>query len=114
MESAWDLEKFYIIWNMVNTGLLSLFGIYTWSVNRQKASNKEIANVKESFSELSEKVVGIEKTLQFVPSKKELDILHKRITELSESQRSVQGEVHHMNNTLKLIHEYLLNHRGSN
>lgn len=107
------LETAYIIWSFVNSAILLFIAIYTWLSNRDKASKEAIAKVGENVSHIDNRVGKLEEAIKHVPDDHDLDVLHKRITEVSESQKNMQGELHQMNLTLGRIHEYLLNHRES-
>ena len=108
-----DLEKIYLIWNMVNTGMLSVVGIYSWFANRDKVRHKFASDMTASINSVSTRVTTLETSIKQVPSRNDLNVLHKRTTELMASQNSMQGELHQMNRTLGLIHDHLLNHRES-
>jgi hypothetical protein len=108
-------------------------GLYTWLSSRDKVSREAIKQVSDSVADVDERVTRIDETLRhlpnkdvehrvtrveeairFVPHKKELDVLHARITEGNAVQKRMEGEVAQMNQTLHLIHQYLMTNRGGN
>lgn len=108
-----DLQAGYLLWSFINSAILLFIAVYTWISNRDKVGRDAIGAVGDRLGGISNRVSALEEAMKHVPSKTELAILHKRITEVSEAQKTMQGELHHMNRTLSMIHEYLLNHRVS-
>lgn len=106
-----ELQTLYTIWMLVHTAISLFIAVYTWISNRDKVGRDAIGQVGKTLGHIDTRVSTLEEALKHVPHKGELAVLHKRITEVSESQKVMQGELHHMNRTLSLIHEYLLNHR---
>ncbi len=119
-----QLETIATVWMIVHTAITLFIAIYTWVGNRDKVSRQAIEGVDEDLRKMGMRIdkdlrsvgvrVGVlEETVRHMPGKSELDTLHKRITEAREVQQAMQGELHGMNRTLNLIHEYLLHNRGN-
>lgn len=133
-----DLESIKtagFFWNIGNSAVLTFIAAYTWFTNRDKASRDAIKEVSETVHEVDNRVVALEKTMHsvprtlqsvanrvtavetsisHVPQKAEMNVVHKRITELAQSQNTVQGKVENMDKTLTLIHQFLLSSSRSN
>ena len=88
-------------WDIAQTVLIGVISIYAWIISKHKAN-------QQSISDVEDRVLTLEESIKHVPRKNQLDTLHKRITESAEIQRRMEGEMHQMNNTLRMINEYLL------
>ncbi|MFZ5653185.1 MAG: DUF2730 family protein [Pseudomonadota bacterium] len=106
------LQTGYLLWSFANSAILLFIAVYTWVSNRDKVGRDSVSAVRDCVSDVDQRVGRLEEAMRHIPQKEELAVLHKRITEVSESQRTMQGELRHINRTLGLIHEYLLHHRG--
>lgn len=100
-----DYKVLTFWWNVVQTILTAGIAIYVWISNKHKAN-------RESIESVEDRVLKLEETVKHMPSKSELAVLHKRITEVAETQKRIEGEFSQTNRTLGMIHEYLL-HRNN-
>ncbi len=88
-------------WNVLLTIAMSVIGLYAWITAGQKAN-------QETIDEVDTRVVRLEEQMKHIPHKREMDTLHKRITEVGEIQKRMEGEMHQINHTLRLINEFLI------
>ena len=102
------LSMLYTIWMFVNTAITLFIAVYSWISNRDKVQQSAVKELDGDVQKVTNRVGQLEEALKHVPSKRELDVLHKRITEVSEIQSAMQGELKHASKTLDLIHEFLL------
>ena len=102
------LDTLYTIWMFLNTAIMLFIAVYSWISNRDKVQQSAVKDLDDDVKEVTNRVGQLEEALKHVPNKKELDTIHKRITESSELQQTMQGELKHVSKTLDLIHEFLL------
>jgi len=107
-----EAESIYLYWNIANSGILTVLAVFTFWTNRQKAHQNDISGIQKEISQINVRLSTQEEAMRHVPDKQELATLHKRITEVSESQKVMQGEVVHIGKTLDLIHSYLMSNTG--
>ena len=96
-----DYEQAAFWWNVLLTIAMSFIGLYAWITARQKAN-------RETIDEVDIRVIRIEEHMKHIPNKREMDTLHRRITEVGEVQKRMEGEMHQINHTLRLINEFLI------
>lgn len=106
-----ELQTLYTIWMLVTTAINLFIGLYTWISSRDKVGREAIGQVGTTLAHIDNRVTKLEEAIKHMPDEEDLAVLHKRITEVSECQKTMQGELHHMNKTLGLIHSYLLTNR---
>lgn len=113
-------------------------GLYVWLSNRNRVTHARITELQEktskSLAELKhefnrditrledevdarldgngEQLARLEEALKQAPNREELRQIHVRINEVSTQVTQLKGEFAGANNTLNLIHEYLL--KGGN
>jgi len=107
-----EAQSIYLYWNIANSGILTVLAIFTFFINYQKARSSDLNGITGNINKLESRVATLEEGMRHVPDKAELATLHKRITEVSEAQKQMQGEVHHIGKTLDLIHSYLMTNTG--
>jgi hypothetical protein len=99
-------------WLMVAQWIVTLgIGIYVWIDRRSSDSQEQINALRTANGALEKTVIRLEGEVRSLPARTELAEIHGRITDVSLSQQSMQGQLQQMNSTLGMIQEYLL-HRG--
>ena len=96
-----DYEQAAFWWNVLLTIAMSVIGLYAWITARQKAN-------RETIDEVDIRVVRLEEQIKHMPRKSDMDTLHGRITEVAEVQKRMEGEMHQINHTLRLINDFLI------
>lgn len=101
--------------------ILGLVGVsvYTWFVNRQRATKDaitrvdeqrktDVARIEERMREHSDRLLKAEQQIEHLPDGDKIGEVHFRIDQVGQGLRGVEGEMKQMNNTLRLIQEHLL------
>ncbi|MDR5857937.1 DUF2730 family protein [Halomonas eurihalina] len=89
-------------------GLVAL-GIYTHITHRSKANSQAIEEVRNHVISIERRVDVLENRQAQAPTHGDLAILHKRVTNATETMERLAGEFQATNRQLGLIHEHLLN-----
>jgi tetrahydromethanopterin S-methyltransferase subunit G len=87
--------------------------LYVWVTSRQKANTTAIKEVHASLSEeinkVDDRLIQVEKDIEYAPSRADFDKMSSRINTISDSVNHVEGELKQMNNTLQMINDHLIN-----
>lgn len=98
--------------------------LYTYFANRNRVTNERITGLQASLqtrldgmrSDMdhrldnhADRLSRVEKDLQHAPSHEDLKRIHARMDEIAGAVSGLQGEFKGANNTLHLIHSYLMN-----
>ncbi len=100
-------------WWMVGQSIfLAGLYLYTFMSNRQKANASEIKTTREilsgEISDLDDRLIRAETTLNHLPTHEDVGRLHTRINETNESLKHIDGKLTQIDHTTKMINEYLL------
>ncbi len=122
-----SLEQWGIIFQILQAVLTLGVMVYVWVTRRSQVNSSRIdqlekdinhkidtalKDIDEHLDNHSERLVRAEETIKRMPSTKENGKVHKRIDDLSEGFNHLSGEFKQVNNTLRLIHQYLLDQGG--
>lgn len=110
--------KFWL--DLLQLAGLVLLGLYTHITQRSKANAQAISSLDQEAQErletVREHVTSIERRVDVLenrqaqaPTHGDLAILHKRVTNATETMERLAGEFQATNRQLGLIHEHLLN-----
>lgn len=108
---------------ITNTLVIWIAAIYTYLANRNRVTTERINSLQASLQTRIEglrsdmdhrmdnhgdRLSRVEKDIQHAPSHEDLKRIHARMDEVSATLSSLQGEFKGANNTLHLIHTYLM------
>lgn len=108
---------------ITNTLVIWIAAIYTYLANRNRVTTERINSLQASLQGRIEgmrsdmdhrmdnhgdRLSRVEKDIQHAPSHEDLKRIHARMDEVSATLSSLQGEFKGANNTLHLIHTYLM------
>jgi exonuclease VII large subunit len=108
---------------ITNTLVIWIAAIYTYLANRNRVTTERINSLQASLQTRIEglrsdmdhrmdnhgdRLSRVEKDIQHAPSHDDLKRIHARMDEVSATLSSLQGEFKGANNTLHLIHTYLM------
>jgi len=82
--------------------------VYTWLVNRSKATRAAIDRVDGHLSEVTRRVDRLENRADAAPSHDDLAVLHERITDLSGAVRELTGVMQQLRRAMDRVETYLL------
>lgn len=108
---AFDYRAVNFWWDIIQTAILSFVAIYTWLVNRTKANREAINAVNERVDGLHNRMTVVEHELEHVPGEPAISGIHKRIDQLGQGVRHLEGEMKQINHTLHLIQQHMLERR---
>ena len=112
---------------ITNTLVIWIAALYTYFANRNRVTNERITGLQASLqtrldgmrTDMDHRLDGhadrlsrVEKDLEHAPSHEDLKRIHARMDEVSATLSSLQGEFKGANNTLHLIHTYLMTTGG--
>lgn len=119
-EAAMDAyEKYRVAMDITQLIMMAVIGIYSWFVNRTKATKNAIEQVREENSnsihdlqkamhDLSGKIALLDKEISHLPGHDHLSELHEKVNAVNSALENVTGEMKSINRNLSLILESLL------
>lgn len=118
-----ELKDVQMWLQITNTLVIWIAAIYTYMANRNRVTTERINGLQASLQTRIEglrsdmdhrmdnhgdRLSRVEKDIQHAPSHDDLKRIHARMDEVSATLSSLQGEFKGANNTLHLIHTYLM------
>ena len=103
-----DYSEIEFWWNALQTVVLLFVAVYTWLVNRTKANRAAISATNDKMDGLHSRVTVLENELGHVPGDEEVARIHSRIDQVAQGVQRLEGEMKHINQTLTMIQQYLL------
>lgn len=118
-----ELKDVQMWLQITNTLVIWIAALYTYFANRNRVTNERITSLQASLqtrldsmrTDMDHRLDGhgdrlsrVEKDLEHAPSHEDLKRIHARMDEVSATLSSLQGEFKGANNTLHLIHTYLM------
>lgn len=112
---------------ITNTLVIWIAALYTYFANRNRVTNERISGLQQSLqtridgmrTDMDHRLDGhadrlsrVEKDVQHAPSHDDLKRIHARMDEIAGAVSGLQGEFKGANNTLHLIHSYLMTNGG--
>jgi len=92
---------------------IGVVGVYTWLVNRHKANADAIGDLgkalRTEMNELDDRVIRVEKSIEHLPTHKDIEQLNRRIDDVAQEVRKLEGTLVQVNNSVQMIHQHLLN-----
>ncbi|CAA0111640.1 Uncharacterised protein [BD1-7 clade bacterium] len=87
--------------------------VWVWNANRHNASKQMIEDkntaLANQLSQHNNRLTQVERDLQHLPDHEDMSVIHTRINDSAQSLEAVRGELKQINNTMQLMHSYLLN-----
>lgn len=87
--------------------ITAALGLYVWAVNRHRVTNQRITDLEKSVDDRlddhAERLVGLEVQMRAAPTHKDLAQVHEKLNRVAESSSRMEGEIKHVNDTLRLI-----------
>lgn len=118
-----ELKDVQMWLQITNTLVIWIAALYTYFANRNRVTNERITSLQASLqtrldsmrTDMDHRLDGhgdrlsrVEKDMEHAPSHEDLKRIHARMDEVSATLSSLQGEFKGANNTLHLIHTYLM------
>lgn len=101
--------------------VLGLVGVslYTWFSTRHRATKDaitrvddqrkaDVARVDERLKEHGDRLLTLEQQVNHLPDNNAIGTVHRRIDDVGQGLKGVEGQMMQMNTTLRLIQEHLL------
>lgn len=118
-----DLKDVQIWLQITNTLVIWIAALYTYFANRNRVTNERISGLQTALNgrldgmrtdmdhrldSHADRLGRVEKDLEHAPNHDDLKRIHARMDEVAAAVTGLQGEFKGANNTLHLIHTYLL------
>ena len=91
---------------------IGVLAIYSWLANRHKANAAAIDDlnhaIREELNSLDDRTIKIEKTIEHLPTQRDMADIHRRIDECAQEVRKLEGTLVQVNNSVQMIHQHLL------
>jgi predicted nucleic acid-binding Zn-ribbon protein len=101
------------IFEIISIGLI---GFYSWMVSRHKANENAIDNlgksVRQEINELDDRIIRVEEGVKNLPTHKDTESLNRRIDDVAQEVRKLEGTLVSVNNGVQMIHQHLLSSQG--
>lgn len=108
---AVDIDSAAFFWDVTQTVIMAVIGIYVWWTGRTRATTKAIQQVDDRVTDMDQHVKRLEQTLENRPGYGDLDNLR---AEMAQTNRTLEGVTAQLQGTTALLHrlhDYLLQER---
>lgn len=118
-----DLKDFQMWMQITNTLVIWIAAIYTYFANRNRVTNERITGLQTALNARidgmrtdmdhrldnhADRLGRVEKDVEHAPNHEDLKRIHARMDEVATAVTGLQGEFKGANQTLHLIHSYLM------
>jgi hypothetical protein len=118
-----DLKDFQMWMQITNTLVIWIAAIYTYFANRNRVTNERITGLQTAVNARidgmridmdhrldthADRLGRVEKDVEHAPNHEDLKRIHARMDEVATAVTGLQGEFKGANQTLHLIHSYLM------
>ncbi|MEX3614742.1 MAG: DUF2730 family protein [Burkholderia gladioli] len=107
-----DIKLLELIVSIIQFVFTAGIGFYVYISNQDKVTNDRItvleSDVDTRIDQHSERIARLEEAVDHFPTHEDLGELHTRINDVAKGVNTLTGEVKGIQNTLTLIHQYLL------
>ncbi|CAA0097690.1 Uncharacterised protein [BD1-7 clade bacterium] len=90
-----------------------ILSVWLWNDNKHKATKQSIEDLadqlKAKIKNQDDRLIRVESDLEHLPDHEDMTTIHTRINESAQSLNAMRGELKQINNTMQLMHTYLLN-----
>jgi Sec-independent protein translocase protein TatA len=108
---AW--EFWFEVGQFLFIGVVSLV---VFAANKQKANSTSIVNLdkelKKEINEIDDQLIRVQTEVKHLPDHDDFGNVHRRIDELAQCVKKMEGQTGQINANVKLLTEHLLN-KGS-
>lgn len=101
-------------WDVLQTAIMALIGVYVWWTSRTRATTQAIKRVDERVTEITGEVRHLEQTLEHRPGYGDLDNLRAEMAQTNRSLAEVSAQLQSTTALLHRLHDYLLQEKGKN
>jgi len=108
---AVDIDGARFFWDVAQTVIMAVIGIYVWWTGRTRATTKAIQQVDYRVTDVDQHMKRLEQTLDNRPGYGDLDNLR---AEMAQTNRTLEGVTAQLQGTTALLHrlhDYLLQER---
>lgn len=108
---AVDINGARFFWDVAQTVIMAVIGIYVWWTGRTRATTQAIKQVDDRVTDVDQHVKRLEQTLDNRPGYGDLDNLR---AEMAQTNRTLEGVTAQLQGTTALLHrlhDYLLQER---
>ncbi len=108
---AVNIDGARFFWDVAQTLIMAVIGIYVWWTGRTRATTKAIQQVDDRVTDMDQHVKRLEQTLENRPGYGDLDNLR---AEMAQTNRTLEGVTAQLQGTTALLHrlhDYLLQER---
>lgn len=112
----WDYKALAFFLSLANSMGLLVTVIHTNITSRQKANSDTIRTLDEHYrnevGELDDRLIRVEQSIKHLPTHGDIENIHRRIDEVAQEVRKLEGTLGQVNHSVQLIHTHLLGQKG--
>lgn len=108
---AVNIDGVRLFWDVAQTVIMGVIGIYVWWTGRTRATTKAIQAVDDRVDEVDQHVRRLEQTLDNRPHYGDLDQLRAEIAQTNRTLEGVTAQLQGTTALLHRLHDYLLQER---
>jgi septal ring factor EnvC (AmiA/AmiB activator) len=106
-----DWSAARLFWDVSQTAIMAVIGIYVWWTSRTRATTQAIKQVDDRVTRVDQHVRKLEQTLEHRPGYSDLDTLRAEIAQTNRSLAEVSAQLQGTTALLHRLHDYLLQER---
>jgi len=110
------LDEIKFFWQVGNTLITALIGVYLYLTNRHRVTNERISALENDMDGRldthSDRIAEIEGRIAAMPTHNDLAKLYDKLNRVAESSSRMEGELKGINDTLRLLLAQQVQHRG--
>lgn len=108
---AVDWSAARLFWDVLQTTIMAVIGIYVWWTGRTRATTHAIKRVDERVTAVDQHVKRLEQTLENRPGYGDLAKLRTEVAQTNRSLGEVSAQLQSTTALLNRLHDYLLQER---
>ena len=108
---AVDIDGARFFWDVAQTVIMAVIGIYVWWTGRTRATTKAIQQVDDRVTDVDQHMKRLEQTLDNRPGYGDLDNLRAEMAQTNQTLEGVTAQLQGTTALLHRLHDYLLQER---
>jgi hypothetical protein len=98
-------------WDVLQTAIMGVVGVYVWWKSRTAATQAAIEHVDERVDKVGQRLDRVEQTLETRPDHSDVDALRSEIAHTNRKLAEVSAQLVGTVSLLNRLHDYLLQER---
>lgn len=105
------LKIFQVGWDVLQTAIMGVVGVYVWWKSRTAATQAAIEHVDERVNKVGQRLDRVEQTLETRPDHEDVDALRAEQAVTNRKLAEVSAQLAATVSLLNRLHDYLLQER---